>query len=191
MRSSSWFFRKTALCAVFASVMVPVVFAQKAKPPLIAASKQVVSPKVVQIDIEGLRKLLKPNGKPLLINFWATWCDPCREEFPDLVKLNTEYKGRVDFITVSLDDLDDIDTLVPKFLSEAKAEMPAFLLKTPDESAAISLVSKDWSGNLPLTAVYDSKGELSYFRPGKFRYETLREEIEKVVSHSSSAAANK
>lgn len=183
---SSSFYRKTALCAVFAFVMVPVVFAQKTKPAA-PKPKQTAGPKVTQIDIEGLKKLLKPNGKPLLINFWATWCDPCREEFPDLVKLDAEYKGRVDFITVSLDDLDDISTLVPKFLREVKAEMPAYLLKTPDENAAISLVSKDWSGELPLTAVYEAGGGLSYFRPGKFKYETLRNELAKVVAKPSPA----
>src|SRR5215203_2074485 len=55
-----------------------------------AAKTETVSispPKVTQIDEQGLKDLLKPKGKPLLINFWATWCDPCREEFPDLVKI--------------------------------------------------------------------------------------------------------
>ena len=51
-------------------------------------------PKVTQIDAQALKNLLKPNGKPLLINFWATWCDPCREEFPDLVKIGADYSGR-------------------------------------------------------------------------------------------------
>src|SRR5688572_3558066 len=88
------------------------------------------SPVVTRINTLGLKKLLKPQGKPLLINFWATWCDPCREEFPDLVKIDTNYRGKLDVITVSLDDLADIKTFVPKFLSEMKAEMPAYLLKT-------------------------------------------------------------
>ena len=60
---------------------------------------------VKRIDFAGLRKALTPSNKPLLVNFWATWCDPCREEFPDLVKLDAEYKGRIDFITISLDEL--------------------------------------------------------------------------------------
>ena len=178
---STSFYRKAALCAVFAFIITPAVLAQKAKPTGIKPL-QAIGPKVTQIDIEGLKKLLKPNGKPLLINFWATWCDPCREEFPDLVKLDAEYKGRVDFITVSLDDLDDIATLVPKFLLEVKADMPAYLLKTPDESAAISMVAKDWSGNLPLTVLYNTSGEQAYMRAGKFKYETLRNELAKVVA---------
>lgn len=175
---------KAALCAVFALSLVQVDMAQvkpKAASSTVPRAAQ-AGPKVTQIDIDGLKKLLEPSGKPLLINFWATWCDPCREEFPDLVKLDGEYKGRVDFITVSLDDLEDIGTLVPKFLREVKAEMPAYLLKTADESAAISMVAKDWSGNLPLTVLYNAAGQPAYTRPGKFKYETLKQEIEKALS---------
>ena len=139
-------------------------------------------PKVTKVDLKGLEKLLKPNGKPLLINFWATWCDPCREEFPDLVKIDTEYRGKIDFLTVSLDDLADIDTYVPKFLGQMKAEMPAYLLSTPDESEAIKLVSKDWPGNLPLTILYDEKGVVTYQRNGKVRYLNLTTELDKVLA---------
>jgi thiol-disulfide isomerase/thioredoxin len=103
-------------------------------------------PSVKQINIAGLRKALTPNGKPLLVNFWATWCDPCREEFPDLVKLDAEYKGKIDFITISTDDLAEINRDVPKFLSQMKAEMPAYLLKAEDDDQAIAVVSKKISG---------------------------------------------
>ena len=146
-----------------------------------SAGKKANSGRVKQIDIEGLKPLLKPNGKPLLINFWATWCDPCREEFPDLVKLENTYRGKIDVITVSLDDLADINGDVPKFLADMKAEMPAYLLKTADESAAIKLVSKDWAGNLPLTVFFDATGEVAYQRNGKFRYDTVKENIDRVL----------
>ncbi len=142
---------------------------------------QTALPAVTRIDIGGLRKLIKPDGKPLLINFWATWCDPCREEFPDLVKLAAEYSGRIDFVTVSLDDPADIGTLVPKFLSQMKSEMPAYLLDTPDESAAIRMVSKDWRGTLPLTILYAADGETAYLRNGKIKHETIVAELEKVL----------
>jgi thiol-disulfide isomerase/thioredoxin len=136
---------------------------------------------VVQIDVEGLKKLLKPKGRPLLINFWATWCPPCTEEFPDLVKLDQEYRGRVDFITVSLDDLADIKTDVPKFLDDMRSQMPAYLLHTPKESAAIALVSRDWAGNLPMTVLYDADGKQVYSRMGKIRLDPLRENIVKLL----------
>jgi thiol-disulfide isomerase/thioredoxin len=138
--------------------------------------------KVTQIDEVAFKKLLAPAGKPLLINFWATWCDPCREEFPDLVKIDDEYRGKIDFITVSLDDLAEIDRDVPKFLAEMKAFMPAYLLKTDDENAAISAVSQEWKGGLPFTILFDENGGVSYFRQGKINVETVRSRINGLVS---------
>ena len=165
------YFLRAAICAalVFAGIQL-------------AAGQSAVMPKVNKIDTDGLSKLIKPNGKPLLINFWATWCDPCREEFPDLVKIDAEYRGKIDFITISLDDLADIDTFVPKFLSEVKATMPAYLLKTDDETTAIKMVSNDWSGNLPMTVLFDASGKPAYQRNGKVRYPNLVAEIDKVLT---------
>jgi thiol-disulfide isomerase/thioredoxin len=137
--------------------------------------------KVTQIDVEGLKKVLKPAGRPLLINFWATWCPPCIDEFPDLVKMSGEYRGQVDFVTVSLDDLADISTYVPKFLEDMKSEMPAYLLHTPNEGAAIAIVSRDWGGSLPMTVLYDASGKQVYSRMGKIRPEILRENIRKLL----------
>jgi hypothetical protein len=97
------------------------------------------------------------------------------------------YKGKLDVITISLDDLADIKTFVPKFLSEMKAEMPAYLLRTKDESAAIALVSRDWAGNLPLTVLYHPDGKTAYLKKGKFKYEVLAEEIDKLVGTSAAA----
>ncbi len=160
--------------------------AASAQRPTAPAPKSSVSrsaaPVVVKlVDEVAFKKLIVPNGKPLLINFWATWCDPCREEFPDLVKLDNEYKGKIDFITVSLDDPEDIAVAVPKFLALMKAEMPAYLLKTADESAVISSVSKDWQGGMPFTVLFNEKGETKYFRQGKVVLETLRVELTKLT----------
>src|SRR5438034_10745336 len=83
---------------------------------------------VREINLDGLKKILQRDPKdtrPLLINFWATWCDPCREEFPDLVKIDADYTAaRLNFVAVSLDEVADIKTAVPKFLKEMKAAMP-------------------------------------------------------------------
>jgi thiol-disulfide isomerase/thioredoxin len=139
-------------------------------------------PKVTQINELALKNLLKPNGKPLLINFWATWCDPCREEFPDLVKIDEDYKGKIDFITVSLDDLAEINRDVPKFLQDMKALMPAFLLRSTSEDAVIMMVSKDWHGGLPFTILFNEKGETVYFREGKVKVPILRGHLERLTT---------
>ena len=105
-------------------------------------------PKVEKIDEKRFAELLKPNGKPLLINFWATWCEPCREEFPDLVKIDAEYKGKIDFITISL-DFEERSRPRSRSFVEMKATMPTFLLVTADETAAIQMVSKTGPGHFP------------------------------------------
>jgi thiol-disulfide isomerase/thioredoxin len=139
---------------------------------------------VREIDLEGLRVLLKrDNSRPLAVNFWATWCDPCREEFPDLVKINAEYgpKG-LDFITITLDDLKDIKTEVPKFLREMRAPMPAYLLNVSDPEPSIKLVDSEWGGALPATFLYNHKGEIVFKHFGRVKPEELRAAIDKLVS---------
>jgi thiol-disulfide isomerase/thioredoxin len=143
-------------------------------------------PVVTKIDEIALKKVLHPNGKPLLVNFWATWCDPCREEFPDLVKIDADYKGKVDFITITLDDAADIKTAVPKFLSDMKAPMPSYLLVTSDEEAVITSIAKDWTGGLPFTVLYNDKGDMQYFRQGKVKVDLLRSELDKLSTTSAS-----
>lgn len=165
---------------VFVLIFSFGAFAQK-KTPVTKPTPNVNLPKVTLIDEVSIKTALKANGKPLLVNFWATWCDPCREEFPDLVKIDAEYKGKIDFITISLDDPEDIKTIVPKFLASMKAEMPAFLLKTADESAVISAIAKDWSGGLPFTILYNEKGEITYFKQGKIKTDVLKAEVEKLM----------
>ncbi|HKQ52806.1 MAG TPA: TlpA disulfide reductase family protein, partial [Pyrinomonadaceae bacterium] len=78
---------------------------------------------VREIDLDGLKKLIGRDGgggsasRPLLVNFWATYCEPCRDEFPDLVQIDKDYKARgLEFVTVSLDDAAEIKSSVPEFL---------------------------------------------------------------------------
>src|SRR5258706_16158288 len=84
---------------------------------------------------------------PVLVNYWATWCDPCRDEFPDLVKIDQDYRSKgLDFIAITLDDLADIKTAVPKFLLAMNAKMPVYLLNVADPEPAINMVDSNWSG---------------------------------------------
>ena len=101
-----------ALCIMLLSLAVP---AQRRKGRSATPRKPIV---VTSIDLEAFKGLITQQREhPLLINFWATYCDPCREEFPDLVKIDRDYRPRsLEFVTISLDDVTDIKTGVPKFL---------------------------------------------------------------------------
>ena len=145
-----------------------------------------VKPVVTPIDTNGLQGLLtKRREGPLLVNFWATFCDPCREEFPELVKIDQDYRQHsLEFITVSLDDLTDIKTEVPKFLESMKATGPAYLLDATDPEPAIKLMDPRWSGALPATFLFNEKGEIVYKHIGRVDASELRAEIEKLVKKS-------
>src|SRR5215510_4291440 len=150
--------------------------------PAATAATTASLPVVSEIDTDALKALLKrETSHPLLVNFWATWCDPCRDEFPDLVKIDAQYRSLgLDFVTVSLDDLKDIKTEMPKFLQQMKATMPAYLLNVPDPEPAITAVDPKWQGDLPATILYDTKGEVAFKHFGRVDPGELRSAIEKL-----------
>ena len=167
-----------ALCMFFVSLAAPAQY-RKGR-----AAKQPKPVAVVSaIDTEALKGLLTQQRQlPLLVNFWATFCDPCRDEFPDLVKIDKDYRPHaLEFVTVSLDDVSEIKNEVPKFLDSMKATMPAYLLDASDPEPAINLVDRKWRGDLPATFLYNDKGEVVYRHIGRVNTAELREAIEKVV----------
>ena len=166
-----------SFCVLFASFAAP---AQQRKARAAKSQKPIV---VAPIDTEALKTLItEQRERPLLVNFWATWCDPCRDEFPDLVKIDSEYRPHgMDFVTISLDDFSDIKTSVPKFLVSMKASMPAYLLNVSDPEPAIDFVDKGWAGSLPATFLYNAKGEVVYKHFGRVNPNELRAAIDKLV----------
>jgi thiol-disulfide isomerase/thioredoxin len=131
------------------------------------------------------------KNQPLLVNFWATWCDPCREEFPDLVKLDKQYRPQgLDFTAVSLDDLTELKTGVPRFLRAMRVTVPTYLLNVSDPELAINKVDPQWSGALPATFLYDGQGNLVYKRLGRIKLDELTAAIEKVLRSSESRVSS-
>jgi thiol-disulfide isomerase/thioredoxin len=165
------------LCLLMATLVAP---AQKRKYGATKTPKPVV---VEAIDTDALKTLItQERQRPLLVNFWATFCDPCRDEFPDLVKIDKDFRPQsLEFVTVSLDDVSDIKTSVPEFLGSMKATMPAYLLNVNDPEPAINLVDPKWRGDLPATFLYNEKGEVVYKHIGRVDPAELRAEIEKLV----------
>ena len=167
-----------ALCILLVGLSVPAQrkkgYARKPNKPL---------PVVSAIDTDALKGLItKDRARPLLVNFWATFCDPCRDEFPDLVKIDKAYRPHsLDFVTVSLDDIDQIKTDVPKFLNAMNATMPAYLLNVSDPEPAINFIDRRWRGDLPATYLYNEKGEVIYSHIGRVNAAELRNAIDKAV----------
>ena len=117
-----------------------------------------------KIDGAELKNLLpnKENKKPLLINFWATWCGPCRVEFPDLVEIDADYRAKgLDFVLVSVDDFAIIDTRVPEFLEQYEATMPSYLIDLPTRAKiakAVRQIAPKFPDRYPTTLLFDANG---------------------------------
>ena len=134
------------------------------------------------INASDLNEILNSgNDKPILINVWATWCAPCREEFPDLVKLSNEYKKQVKFIGISADDTDDLNTKVIPFLKEQRAEFQNYLIKVSEPEDFINALNKDWAGAIPATFVYDKDGNQKEMLVGMQTYEQFENALKKVI----------
>jgi thiol-disulfide isomerase/thioredoxin len=138
------------------------------------------------VDADEMAKLIRRDAeqpRPLIVNFWATWCEPCRAEFPDLVQIDNQYRARgLDFFTVSLDDVAELTKNVPKFLREVRAEqIPAYLLNAIEPEAAITAVDKEWRGELPATFLFDGRGQLVFKHSGRVKPDELTMAIEKVL----------
>ena len=86
------------------------------------------------LDAEVYQSLITENkGKIIFINAWATWCVPCKEEFPDLVRLHETYTDMdVVFIGISVDFEDDIESKIKPFLSSQNAKFQNYVQNFKD-----------------------------------------------------------
>jgi thiol-disulfide isomerase/thioredoxin len=117
-----------------------------------------------------------PGAKAALINVWATWCQPCVEEFPDLVKLHRAYVGRgLRLVLVSADFEDERDSVL-EFLKKQGASFPSYLKDQKDEDF-IDGIDARWSGALPASFVLDASGRIVDFWEGKKNYAALEAKL--------------
>jgi thiol-disulfide isomerase/thioredoxin len=117
-----------------------------------------------------------PGAHATLINVWATWCQPCVEEFPDLVKLHRAYGDRGLRLVLVSADFDDQREAVLAFLRRQGASFPSYLKDQKDEDF-IDGIDPRWSGALPASFVVDRTGAIVDFWEGKKNYAALEAKI--------------
>jgi thiol-disulfide isomerase/thioredoxin len=99
------------------------------------------------------------RGHLLFVNFWATWCEPCKEELPVIVRAAQAWRSRgVHFISISADDPDNLGR-VRKELDQRGARFDAVLIATGDLDAMIRQTDIEWTGSLPASFLYSPSGE--------------------------------
>lgn len=111
---------------------------------------------------EQIREAVRSQkGKVVVLNLWATWCVPCRQEFPALVSLDETHRSRgVRVIGVSVDDVEDIDGKIRPFVDASGARFPIWVKAVGDPMDFIAALSPQVSGAIPETLIYDRKRDL-------------------------------
>lgn len=141
----------------------------------------------LSVGVMGLddlkRKINNREGKILFINFWATWCKPCVDEFPALVKLAENNKNNdVEFLSLSVDLIKEINSNVIPFIEKQKVNFPVFVIPEKESDEVIGFISEEWNGAIPATAIYDTQGKLVEFITGAETYESFQQKIEKILN---------
>jgi len=114
------------------------------------------------------------NGKNLLVNVWATWCVPCRDEFPDLVKLYSLFSNSFDFVGLSVDYPEDIKLKVLPFIIENNIQFPIYVSGFNKDEILINFFSSNWNGAIPATFIYDKTGEQVKILEGKQSFQLFK-----------------
>ncbi|ERM15838.1 TlpA family protein disulfide reductase [Brevibacillus laterosporus] len=144
----------------------------KANPTIAQGAK---APAFELPSMDGTRyKFSGQRQKPLVLNFWASWCGPCRMEAADLQKLYEKNKGNVDFYAINLTKTDDLDS-VKGFVDTYKLTMP--ILFDQDET-----VAKQYQIlAIPTTFIIDPNGVVTYKVMGSIQPGVFQTELDKVV----------
>ncbi|HSY39684.1 MAG TPA: TlpA disulfide reductase family protein, partial [Polyangia bacterium] len=123
---------------------------------------------------EIMTAVRSPGARAVLVNVWATWCDPCRQEMPDLIRFYRDHRdGGLRLVLVSADD-EENRAEVARVL--AAAGLPADTLsfiKQGDDMKFINGLDRHWSGALPASFLFDGRGRKRHTWPGPVTYGEL------------------
>ncbi|HLB01488.1 MAG TPA: TlpA disulfide reductase family protein [Bacteroidota bacterium] len=135
--------------------------------------------RILPVTIAGIDSLrASSRSGVVLLNMWASWCAPCIDEMPALVRLRADYPDTdLDIIMVSTDYTEDLDSLVAPALAKAGVKFQTYIYAGGDDDALIRSLHPDWSGALPATFITGrGRPPMRWFVGGK-SYEQLRAEV--------------
>ncbi len=146
----------------------------RAAEPVVAALKR---PEFSMPDVDGTpHSISEWDGKILIVNFWATWCTPCRKEIPEFISLQEELGDRgLQFIGIAIDKPDE----TRHFMQEIGINYPILV----DEDMGMRMVGE--YGNrlmaLPYTVIVDREGTIVHTHMGEISRQALEKLLEELI----------
>lgn len=156
-----------------------------------AARAQSAASEVKVVHPEDVKALIAANkGKVVFLNFFATYCVPCRAEFPDIVKLQNKYKGDLQVIEVSMNDVTDSsdNAAMAKWLNDTKPSFPVYIASSVDDDYYKGVDprwAKDGEG-LPMTTIFDRNGRDVHFYEKALSLEQMESDVKPLLAESAS-----
>lgn len=132
-------------------------------------------------DLDGnLQAVSQWQGKILIINFWASWCGPCKQEIPEFIDLQRRYADKgVQFIGIAVDDREP----VLEFLRQVASNYP--MLIAGDAGSTLSSQLGNILGVLPFTVVVNRHGQIVHRQPGEWSEQAFNEIVEPLLAEKS------
>jgi thiol-disulfide isomerase/thioredoxin len=147
----------------------------------VRAEKGYCAPNFTLQTMDGkLVELYKNNGKPSVINFWASWCEPCRQEMPDLQKAFEKYKDRVNFLMVNETAMEEDEEAVYHFLQENRFAFPVLLDRLTADQKTVGMDQYGVLG-VPMTFVVDPRGIITHKKIGMMTEREIDQVIQEIT----------
>jgi thiol-disulfide isomerase/thioredoxin len=122
-------------------------------------------------------KLSDMKGTPVVLNFWASWCPPCKSEMPDFDEIAKEYEGKVVFMMVNLTDgTQETQESAQSFIDSMGYTFPVYFDKDSDAAYKYGIQS------IPTTFFIDAKGNLIAYGEGAMDGDTLKRGISMIYA---------
>ena len=121
--------------------------------------------------------LARYKGKPLIVNFWARWCGPCRAEIPELIKVRQAHKGKLEVLGIGLEDKAEP---AKEFAKAYDMDYPVFVAK--DKGIPLMQALGNSKGGLPYTLFIDRHGQVIGQKMGLVRKADLDAHLEALLA---------
>jgi thiol-disulfide isomerase/thioredoxin len=140
---------------------------------------------------EQLKDVIAANkGKVVYLNFWATFCVPCRAEFPDIIKLQKAYGSQgLQVVEVSMNDHTDPSDMaaVSKYLNEMQPPFPVYIASSVEDSF-YSGVDPKWEKDgeaLPMTTIFDRDGNPVHYYEKALNLQQMEQDVKPLLAAKS------